>query len=78
MVTDARFMPNTPTQNCLPDYRLLSYADARSHHSLICIFLLPELPPSELNLKFFPHYTNGALIQSSMTGTGYYITIRYI
>jgi hypothetical protein len=42
MVTETRFLPNSPTQNQLPDSRLVPHADSvrlhhRHYHSLICI-----------------------------------------
>jgi hypothetical protein len=39
-------------------------------------FLLPQSPPSEINFNIFPHRTIGALVQSNVTGIGYYIRSR--
>jgi hypothetical protein len=46
MASEAGFLPYAPTQNWLPDFKLMSnIASTRPYHGL----LLPELPPSELD-----------------------------
>jgi hypothetical protein len=80
MATEARFLPNAPTQTRPPDSRLLPNADSarphhRRHHNLVSISCYQSHHRQNL-ISIFPHCTNGALVESSLTDIGYYIRSR--
>jgi hypothetical protein len=67
--TQGRLLPNTQTQNRLPDSRLFPNADStipqhRRHHSLIYSSFLPSCH-RQILVWIFSHLTNCARIQSS-------------
>jgi hypothetical protein len=68
--TEARFLPNAPTQNRPPDSRLQPSTDsARSHHrrhnSLVCISCY-QGRHRQNSISIFPHRTNGGFIDLSV------------
>jgi hypothetical protein len=77
-VTEARFLPNAPTQYRPPDSRLQSNADfARPHHSLVCISRCQSRHRQHL-IKNSSASPNSTLVHWCVTDIGYYIIRRLV
>jgi hypothetical protein len=63
---EPRFLPNAPTQNLIQGNTIALFA-----------ILVTRVASIRTYCHFFPHFTNGALVQSSVTDTGYVKDIRY-
>jgi hypothetical protein len=68
--TEARFLPKAPTQNSrrLPNADLTTGINTDSF-----AFLAFRVATFRTRFQFFPHRSNGALAQSSVTDIGHYI-----
>jgi hypothetical protein len=65
-LTEARFLPNALTQNRLPHSRICPMQNLPDPTTALFAFLVTRVDTIRTHILYFPHHTDGVLIQSGM------------